>query len=105
MFVALYEMQVKPGLETQFEAAWAEVTDCIYNRLGSLGSRLHKTETPQVYIAYAQWPARDAYFAEHPQTPAPEAAARARMKAVCTSIKTLHLMHVTDDRLQKTPGA
>lgn len=100
MFIAIYEMVAKVGQESEFEQAWAEVTDHIYARYGSLGSRLHKTEKPRTYVAYAQWPSRDVYFADHAEGSDEEIAARDRMNAAKESSRTLHLMDVCDDRLR-----
>ncbi len=101
MLIALYEMKSKPGREKDFEKAWAEFTDAIYEVRGSLGSRLHKTETPGLYIAYAQWPSRSVYdatdgalFSEAQQE------SRKRMMDAMESARTLNLMDVCDDRLR-----
>ena len=39
MLIALYELSSKPGREKEFEKAWGEFTDAIYEVQGSLGSR------------------------------------------------------------------
>ena len=102
MFVALYEMTAKPGHEADFERAWAAVTDAIYRVRGSLGSRLHKTETPGVYIAYAQWPSRQVYEDASMRARFTESETQqiVRMKESASLIRTVHLMEVFDDRLQ-----
>ena len=100
MFIALYKMTAKPGQEKEFENAWAEVTEAIFARRGSLGSRLHVTEQERVYVAYAQWPSRERYFAKEVEIPEPERAARSRMKDAMESVEILHTMTVTDDRLR-----
>jgi heme-degrading monooxygenase HmoA len=102
MFVALYEMTAKPGCEDGFERAWALVTDAIYRVRGSLGSRLHKTEKPGVYIAYAQWPSREVYEDESGKDNLTgiEKDAFDQMKRSASQIRTLHLMEVSDDRLK-----
>ncbi len=55
MFIAIYEFDVKGGMEQTFVASWLEVTKGIYQDYGSYGSRLHKDKSGK-YIGYAQWP-------------------------------------------------
>jgi quinol monooxygenase YgiN len=101
MLIALYEMKPKPGREKDFEKAWAEVTDAICAVQGSVGSRLHQTETPGLYIAYAQWPSRSVYdAADGSRYSESQQASRERMKDAMESARTLHLMDVCDDRLR-----
>jgi len=61
MFIAVYEMKAKPGMEQQFRESWAAVTDAIMEHRGGLGSRLHETDTSGLFVAYAQWPSREAW--------------------------------------------
>ena len=103
MLVVLYQFIVKPDQEEQFVKNWAIVTDAIHRTCGSLGSRLHLTEKPLTYIAYAQWPSDEVY-----DRPLPiddfsdiEREARVLMKEACEKIETLHRLHVVDDRLVK----
>jgi heme-degrading monooxygenase HmoA len=100
MFVALYEMKTKPGRESDFEKAWAEWTDAIHRVRGSYGSRLHKTETSGIFVAYAQWPSREAYEKSTNGFTDAEKESSRRMRDAVEDIKTLHLMEVTDDRLK-----
>lgn len=100
MMIAIYEFKARPGQENNMEVAWAEVTDAIYEVQGSLGSRLHRTDTEGVYIAYAQWPSRAIYeAADSARYSEAQQAARLRMKEAMASVKTLHLVEVCDDRL------
>jgi quinol monooxygenase YgiN len=98
MFIALYEFQVKPGFENQFEENWSKVTEAIYTTRGSLGSRLHKA-SDGTYVAYAQWPSEELYKLE---TPLPEKASIARglMKDACVELRVLKLMTVQTDLLK-----
>ena len=101
MYIVLYEMQTKPGRETEFEQAWAVVTDAIKEHCGGLGSRLHRTETPGLYVAYAQWPSREKFlkrdtvrrFSEFEET------ASNVMRETTEYIRTIHQMDIVDDRL------
>ncbi len=67
MFCVVYEFKVKEGANLEFESAWADFTEAIFRVCGSLGSRLHKTDNPQIYIAYAQWPSREIFYRDLPQ--------------------------------------
>jgi len=62
MFIALYHWKVKEGHEKNFLEGWHRRTEEIYQRCGSLGSRLHKSEDG-TWVAYAQWPDRKTYDA------------------------------------------
>ncbi len=101
MIVMLYQFTVKSGCQKIFEKNWAAVTDAIKRTRGSLGSRLHTTEDPLVYIAYAQWPSFEVYDSDAMSDPytSEEEAARVAMKESCDKIETLHKMEVCDDRL------
>ena len=100
MLIALYELRSKSGREKDFEKAWSEVTDAIYATQGSMGSRLHKTETLGHYIAYAQWPSRKVYeAADASRFSKAQHEARKRMGEAMQSVRTLYLMDVCDDRL------
>ena len=97
MFVAVYRFVVHPGTESAFEAAWRALTDLIYRHQGSLGSRLHRGEDG-VYVAYAQWPSREAWAA--PSAMGEDAdAVRVAMKACCLEIETVYALDVIDDAL------
>ncbi|PUA30564.1 MAG: hypothetical protein B0W54_08795 [Cellvibrio sp. 79] len=60
MLAVVLEFDVIEGKDKEFVAAWTECTKTIYENFGSLGSRLHTSETG-AYIAYAQWPSIEAY--------------------------------------------
>jgi hypothetical protein len=60
MLSVVLEFDVIEGKESEFVTAWTDCTKIIYENFGSLGSRLHKSEHGP-YIAYAQWPSREAY--------------------------------------------
>ncbi len=53
----VYRWRVKPGLESQCESAWAEITKMMCERFGSGGSCLHRAEDG-TYVAYARWKSR-----------------------------------------------
>lgn len=55
MFAVIYRWRIVPGLEAQFEQAWAAGTAAIRDEFNGWGSRLHAAGDG-IYIAYAQWP-------------------------------------------------
>ncbi len=59
-YYVIYKIIPVQGREKDFEASWLAVTKNSYNRCGSLGSRLHKSEDRH-YFAYAQWPGKAAW--------------------------------------------
>jgi hypothetical protein len=60
MFCVVYDIEIETTLETEFEESWFVLCQDIYQRHGSLGSRLHKMEKGK-YFAYAQWPNKVAW--------------------------------------------
>lgn len=105
MFIVVYEMHAHPGQEEAFEAAWAEVTDAIYERQGSLGSRLHRGQGEGLYIAYAQWPSPEAFQNNDPERyDDSQRAAIARMQETIKHADILHMLTVADDRLHQSPA-
>lgn len=103
MFIAVYEFTVKPGRGDDFRAAWLKLTQGIYHRAGSLGSRLHATDNALVFVGYAQWPDRAAWAAPRAVDDAEYAAARRAMDDSLERSRTLHELVVTDDYLQRRP--
>lgn len=108
MFVAIYHWRVKPGREAAFRAAWIAVTEATYRTYGSLGSRLHR-DTDGAWVAYAQWPSRDAWEAAwkrgEPADPAATAAMRDCVEADSAGVQyepTMSL-EVADDLLRAVP--
>lgn len=78
LFSAVYKFTVKPGHEERFRDAWRRLTEAIYARHGSLGSRLHRGQDG-VWFAYAQWPSRQVW-AEARTLPSADATAGAQMR-------------------------
>ncbi|AKS41150.1 putative quinol monooxygenase [Wenzhouxiangella marina] len=100
MFIAVYEFDVKEGRESAFRAAWVEVTEAIYAQCGSLGSRLHSTNRPNIFVGYAQWPSRAQWEKDHVLLGEGYERARATMRDCLVSSKTIHELEVCDDYLQ-----
>lgn len=59
-FCVIYRMKVRSGSEEQFREAWTRLTRVIRDQRSGLGSRLHLAEDGW-WVAYAQWPSRDAW--------------------------------------------
>jgi heme-degrading monooxygenase HmoA len=59
-FAVIYRMKVRAGMERQFVEGWTRLTHAIRERRGGLGSRLHRAGDG-VWVAYAQWPSREAW--------------------------------------------
>ncbi|RYZ98632.1 MAG: hypothetical protein EOP11_20405, partial [Proteobacteria bacterium] len=54
MIVYLYRWKIKAGKEAQFQKSWELVTTIFKEQCGSLGSRLHVSESGD-WVGYAQW--------------------------------------------------
>jgi quinol monooxygenase YgiN len=105
MFIAIYQFKVKTGHEEAFRRAWLELTQGIYLRRGSLGSRLH-LDAEGNYLGYAQWPDRATWEkAGNISLEERHLRARERMRATLLSNETIFEMEVTDDYLQIRPFA
>ena len=100
MFIAVYEFEIKEGTEALFRKAWLEVTKAIYKKCGSLGSRLHLSDKPNILVGYAQWPSRDQWEKGGELTDALYQKARNEMHNCLVQSKTVYKLEVSDDYLQ-----
>ena len=98
MFTVIYKFSVKAGMEDQFIAAWAEMTDLIKTYEGGLGSRLHLEKSGE-YIAYAQWPNREQWEKAGDRLPESAETVRKAMRDSCDEMETIHEMKVVVDLL------
>ena len=104
MFIVLYEFEIHEGQEAAFEKSWAQVTDAIYAKQGSLGSRLHRSQAEGHYIAYAQWPSAEVFQQSNHDNYSPEELdAMAAMKATIKHADILNMLALADDRLHSKP--
>lgn len=103
MFTVIYTFQVKAGKNEQFEKAWLNLTELIYQFEGSLGSRLHKTEGDNNYIAYAQWPNKAKWQNSGDQLPVKAKELSAAMHNSCKEIKVSYELEMIDDLIKNTP--
>lgn len=102
MFIAVYEFEIKTGMEATFRQAWLEVTQAIYQYCGSFGSRLHASDKPDIFVGYAQWPNRAQWEKDHALTDALYLKARDEMRNCLVQSKTVYELEVSDDFLQPT---
>ena len=99
MLGVLYKFQVKPGHEERFIESWKEMTRLIHKHEGGQGSRLHRNAATE-FIAYAQWPDREAWEGAGDKLPEKAAVIRKTMREACSSIETLYDMDVVADLLE-----
>jgi heme-degrading monooxygenase HmoA len=99
VFAVIYNFHVRSGLEKQFQDAWSRRTEEIKATFGGLGSRLHQNVDGR-WIAYAQWPSREAWEAFGKNT---QEATQAHldMRAACESVETLFELDMKQDLLVK----
>lgn len=100
MFIAIYEFDVKDGMEQEFVAAWLEVTKGIYQHYGSYGSRLQKDKSGK-YVGYAQWPDEETWARNWTSDTILNRAGKT-MWSCLNSSKTVYEAEVVSDYLQ--PG-
>ncbi|WP_237738450.1 antibiotic biosynthesis monooxygenase family protein [Halomonas smyrnensis] len=100
MFVAMYEFEIKDGKEAEFREAWLEVTKAIYQHCGSLGSRLHTSDNPNVLIGYAQWPSREQWEKDKDVTDERYRLSRQTMRECLVQSRTIYTLDVCDDYLK-----
>ena len=97
MFSVIYTFTVKPGKENDFVAGWSGLTKMIYQFEGSFGSKVHKDQNGG-YVAYAQWPSREAWKNAGRNLPKEETDKfRAQMKDSCTAMETLFELDLVMD--------
>ncbi len=100
MFIAIYEFDVKEGMEQTFITSWLEVTRGIYQYYGSYGSRLQKDKSGK-YIGYAQWPDRETWARDWSSDDTLNEA-REIMWSCLTGSSTVYEAEVVADYLQRT---
>ena len=82
MFAVIYKWKVKKGMESAFIEAWAERTEEIKEESGGLGSCLHKSDTEDIWIAYAQWPSKEVWMDAFYKPAKPSEAGKVMKEAV-----------------------
>ena len=104
MFCVVYNFTIKEGMNAQFEKSWADFTEAIYRERGSLGSRLHRTDDPQAYVAYAQWPSKEIFNEDFPieKFSKTDQEARQRMTETLNGKISITNLEVCDDRLRSS---
>lgn len=104
MFCVIYRFKVKDGLDAQLIDPWEELTELIYHHCGSLGSKLHTSQNANEYIAYAQWPSREAWEADgSAEFKTLASAPRQLMRDACDEIETLFELSPISDMLKNQP--
>lgn len=96
----IYKFSVIPGKESNFLEAWKNMTELIYQYEGSLGSRIHKSDSGE-YIAYAQWPSKEIYDNSGDKLPKDVDVVRSAMREACSSIDAIYGLEVLEDLLKK----
>ncbi|MBZ2167441.1 antibiotic biosynthesis monooxygenase family protein [Marinobacter sp. F4216] len=100
MFIVVYEFEIKDGTEASFREAWLGVTKAIYEHCGSLGSRLHTSDRPNILVGYAQWPNREQWEKDHQLADERYQKARNEMRSCLVRSTTVYKLEVSDDYLQ-----
>jgi len=98
MFAVIYRFKIRPGYEQQFQDSWTKRTEEIKATYSSLGSRLHKA-SEDFWIAYAQWPSREAWESAGKST-AESTEAQLTMRAACETVETLFELNMVKDLLE-----
>lgn len=95
MFVVMYRWEIVDGREDEFREGWEALTRAYMQLFGSLGSRLHAADDG-TWIAYAQWPSRERYFAAVERGMPDEAAAEKMNAAVERRLDPIFMQTDTD---------
>jgi heme-degrading monooxygenase HmoA len=103
MYCVVYRFQVIPGKNKDFERAWSELTDAIYQHCGSMGSSLHRSDD-HCYMAFAQWPNLPVWEESSSKLPGWAGAIQDRMKSCCHSIETVFAGERISDLLKNAPS-
>jgi len=94
-FAVIYRWRIRDGHEDRFQRAWATLTEALKARRGALGSRVHQGEDG-LWIAYAQWPDRDAWAASRESGSVDEGASATMAESVAESFAPITLDVVRD---------
>ena len=92
-FAVLYRWRIKAGAEDDFIRAWSVATTA-FRTIGALGSRLHRTDDGE-FIAYAEWPSREAWEAARGSSPV-DAGTAETMRNATLSFEMLPLEPIAD---------
>lgn len=98
MYCVIYKFNVKKEKAQEFIMAWKNVSKAYKTLCGSLGSRLHKTQNENVFIAYAQWPSKDVYDSNINKDEIVNGVVTT-MRARCNSHEVVEQMEVISDLL------
>ena len=101
MFVALYRWKIIEGKEDKFREGWRRVTEEVYRKAGSRGSRLHRAEDGNV-VGYAQWKSREDWKKLQTSFILEDIEAREMMRESIEESFPPILMNVTDDFLKES---
>ena len=96
-FAVIYRWRIRIGLEEQFQQAWATTTELFIAERGALGSRLHQVDDG-TWIAYAQWPTKQAWEKSRVLGPADPNASALMAEATEVSFEPI-LLHPVQDYL------
>nr|MEE4268397.1 antibiotic biosynthesis monooxygenase [Candidatus Krumholzibacteria bacterium] len=94
-FAVIYRWRLRKGLEEQFQQAWATITELFMAERGALGSRLHCADDG-TWVAYAQWPNRQAWEKSRALGPADPSASALMAEATAESFEPILLAPVQD---------
>ena len=94
-FAVLYRWRLRAGSEASFQEAWARVTKALRRERAALGSRLHRSEDG-FWVAYAQWPSREAWEHSRQAGAVDQAAARSMAEAIEESLEPILLRPCAD---------
>lgn len=100
MFIVMYEFKIKKGKDEPFIKAWVDHTEFVYAQRGSLGSRLHETETEDTYVAYAQWPSKEQWRVSSTVYEESPPETLLQMKELLVSSKVVRQLSVCADNLK-----
>ncbi len=94
-FAVIYRWRLRKGLEEQFQQSWATITELFLAERGALGSRLHHADDG-TWVAYAQWPSREAWEASRKLGPADPSSSGLMAEAIAESFEPILLAPVQD---------
>jgi hypothetical protein len=104
-FAVIYRWKVKAGMEAQYQRGWEQVTKRLMAERGALGSRLHRMEDG-TWVAYAQWPSRDAWERSRTMAAADPEGSRLMQEAQAEAFPPMLLEPIVDhlERVPIQPG-
>jgi hypothetical protein len=88
MFAVIYRFRLKPHQEDKYKQCWDIIVDYFKEKLGAIGSCLHKSEDG-LWVTYSRWPDKATRDASWPGDDAPSEELPSDIRAVIREMQAI----------------